>query len=316
MFKGKIIGVVVPAYNEEKLITRTIQTIPKYIDRIITVDDYSKDQTNSILKRLAQDNPKLMIIRHEKNRGVGAAIVSGYKQSLKENLDITAVMAGDAQMDPEDLPNLLTPVAEDITDYSKGNRLFVKRINKIMPPLRYFGNSTLTILNKIATGYWHIIDPQSGYTAISKKALKTIQLDKLYPRYGIPNDILAKLNVFNFRVKDISIKPIYRQENSGIRLHSAIPKISWLLLKLFLWRLKEKYVKRDFHPLVLFYLSGILVSLIGWFLGFYILYLKFLRDIVASPATVMLCVLMILIGTQSIFFGMWFDMEYNRNLNK
>ena len=208
MYKGKTIGVVVPAYNEEKLIDRVIDTMPDFVDRIIVVNDASTDNTLSVLEN-KKNHPHLEVITHSKNYGVGGAIVSGYKRAKALNLDVTAVMAGDAQMDPADLPAILEPVVTGEIDYSKGNRLFRGESWNMIPHYRYLGNAFLSFLTKIASGYWHIADSQCGYTAISLSALNVIDLDSIFTRYGMPNDILIKLNIENCRVKDVTIRPVY-----------------------------------------------------------------------------------------------------------
>jgi hypothetical protein len=173
-------------------------------------------------------------------------------------LDVVVVMAGDGQMDPADLDRVVAPVARGEADYVKGNRLFRGESWRMIPHYRYLGNAMLSLMTKIASGYWHIADSQSGYTAISHTALVRIDLDRIYKRYGMPNDILVRLNVGNFRVRDVSIRPVYNiGEVSGIRLRKVIPTISWLLLRDFCWRLVEKYILRDFHPLVFFYCMGL-----------------------------------------------------------
>ena len=167
-------------------------------------------------------------------------------------------MAGDAQMDPTDLGRVVAPVARGEADYVKGNRLFRGESWQMIPHYRYLGNAVLSLLTKIASGYWHIADSQSGYTAIARIALERLDLDHIYTRYGMPNDLLVKLNVGNFRVRDVSVRPVYHVgETSGIRLRKVIPTIAWLLLRGFCWRLKEKYILRDFHPLVFFLWHGL-----------------------------------------------------------
>src|SRR5256886_12337013 len=180
----------------------------------------------------------------------------------------TAVMAGDNQMDPYDLEHLVQPVARGEVDYAKANRLVTGEAWKLIPRARYLGNAVLSLFTKIASGYWHIADSQSGYTAISKQMLDVLDLDRIYTGYGFPNDILVHLNVWNARVRDFPSRPIYGVgERSGIRYHKVVPRISWLLVKGFFWRLREKYVIRDFHPLVFFYAFGMLASLAGLVLG-------------------------------------------------
>ena len=254
MYLEKTIAVAVPAYNEEKLIGRTLTTIPDFVDRIIVIDDGSKDRTSKIVKDLAENDRRIFVIRHERNQGVGAAIVSGYKKARELEMDVTAVMAGDAQMDPNDLIRIIEPIADGSADYSKGNRLFYGDSWKMIPHYRYLGNSFLSLLTKIASGYWHIADSQSGFTAISLVALQRLNLDLIYKRYGMPNDLLLKLNQHDFRVRDVHVRPVYNVgEKSGIRILQVIPRISWILFKGFWQRLFYKYVIRDFHPLIFFY---------------------------------------------------------------
>lgn len=315
MINNKTIAVVIPAYNEEQLIGRVLETLPHFVDRIFVIDDLSKDKTVEIAKRFEHDMPKrLLVIRHEKNQGVGKAIVTGYKQALNEHIDVVAVMAGDAQMDPDDLERVVAPIVFDKADYVKGNRLFRGESWKMIPHYRYLGNSVLSLLTKIASGYWHIADSQSGYTAISLMALNTIHLDSIYARYGMPNDLLIKLNINNFRVKDVSVRPVYNiGEKSGIRLMSVIPKISWLLWKGFVQRMIHKYIIRDFHPLVFFYFLGILLTPCGVVMGSYLVCLRFM-GLGVTATSALFSAFLIISGLQSLFFAMWFDMEYNKHL--
>lgn len=315
MYKDKIVCVVVPAYNEEKLIGRVIEKMPECVDKIVIVDDKSRDKTAEVVKNYSKRlEDKLTCIQHKKRQGVGGAIVTGYKWARDNNMDITVVMAGDAQMDPEDLPKLLEPVALGEVDYSKGNRLFTGRAWEIIPKIRYFGNSTLSLLTKIASGYWHVADSQTGYTAISLEALQTLDLEKIFKAYGMPNDMLIKLNVYDFRVKDVPVKPIYNiGEKSGIRLIRFIPRLSILLFKRFFWRLKEKYIIRDFHPLIFFYMLAFL--LLGVSLPLFIRLIYFwIKTGRIPPINALAWMFSISIGLQSLFFAMWFDMEHNKRL--
>ncbi len=172
MYKDKTIGVVIPAYNEEKLIGQVIDTMPEYVDHIIVVDDCSQDNTIDVVNSYfpEMDN-RLHLIEHQTNQGVGGAIADGYKWCRNHELDITAVMAGDAQMNPDDLPRLLEPIVADTVDYTKGNRLFTGDAWNQIPKIRYLGNSAMSLLTKIASGYWHVADSQSGYTAMSASAV-------------------------------------------------------------------------------------------------------------------------------------------------
>ncbi len=315
MHLGCKVGVVVPAYNEEKLIERTVRTMPSFVDRIIVVDDGSRDRTVEIVQNLAQEfGARLVLVPHERNQGVGRTIVTGYKRAIEEECEVTAVMAGDAQMDPRDLIRIIEPVAKREADYVKGNRLFRGESWQMIPKHRYLGNSALSFMTKVASGYWHIADSQSGYTAISLIALKRLELDRIYPRYGMPNDILVRLNIHNFRVRDVSVRPVYNiGEKSGIRLYKVIPTISWLLFKGFWRRMFRKYVIQDFHPLIFFYLlafGALALSVVFFFRTVY-----YWIDLGSVPTTSFLVFWFLLIsGFQSLFFAMWFDMENNRHL--
>ena len=314
MYREKTIGVVVPCYNEEKLISRTVNTMPDFVDKIIVVNDLSTDSTSEVVKKLAKENDKILLIEHEVNQGVGGAISTGYVWCRDNDIDISVVMAGDAQMDPVDLPALLDPVVENRADYSKGNRLVTGEAWKKIPRERYLGNSALTFLTKIASGYWHVTDSQTGYTALNRKAMNILPLEDIYPRYGMPNDFLVTLNIYNMRVIDVPVNPVYAiGEQSGIKIRKVIFSLSALIARLFGKRMLQKYVIRDFHPLVLFYAFGFLLLLVDVPLVFRLFYIWATTG--AIPAinalTVVFCTFM---AFQSILFAMLFDMEDNRDL--
>jgi glycosyltransferase involved in cell wall biosynthesis len=312
VLEGKTVAVVVPAYDEEQLIGTTLAGIPQFVDRVIVVDDASRDGTRERVHELVDGRVEL--VEHADNRGVGAAIVSGYRRALDENVDVTCVMAGDNQMDPDDLSALVEPVARGEVEYAKANRLVSGRAWELIPRHRYLGNAALSFLTKIASGYWHVADSQSGYTAISRKALEELDIDRVYPRYGFPNDMLVHLNVYGARVRDVPSRPVYGVgERSGIKLWKVVPTISWLLFKAFLWRLTTKYVIRDFHPLVLFYFLGLLLTIAGLGLGISVTVLRILGNGI-TPATVVLVSLLLISGIQFLLFAMLFDMESNRDL--
>ena len=315
MYKDKTVCVVVPAHNESLLIGKVIEEMPEYVDKIVIVDDTSDDNTAEIVKGYAaQQFDRVILIEHEVNQGVGGAIATGYKWARDNNIDATAVMAGDAQMDPEDLPGLLDPVVNGEIDYSKGNRLFTGNAWNLIPKVRYLGNSFLSLLTKIASGYWHVADSQTGYTVINLRALRLIDPDKIYKRYSMPNDLLVRLNIFNLKVRDVPIKPVYNVgEKSGIKIHKIVPKLSWLLLKLFLYRMKEKYIIRDFHPLIFFYVFGGIFNLMTAVL-FVRLFCKWFADGHIPPMNALAAMFCFMAAAQFTLFAMWFDMEANKDL--
>jgi glycosyltransferase involved in cell wall biosynthesis len=312
MLEGKSVAVVIPAHDEEKLIAATIAGVPGFVDRIVVVDDRSNDGTAAAVETLG--DARVELIRHERNEGVGAAIVTGYKRTRDEGLDVTAVMAGDNQMDPADLETLVVPVVRGEVDYAKANRLFTGQAWDLIPRTRYLGNAVLSLLTKIASGYWHVADSQTGYTAISLEYLRLLDLDRIYKGYGMPNDMLVHLNIWNARVRDFPSRPIYNVgERSGIRLRKVVPRISWLLMKGFFFRMREKYVIRDFHPLVFFYFLGFLMTTLGLALGIVEVVLRLMGNAITTP-TIVLVALLLISGSQFMLFAMWFDMESNKDL--
>jgi len=308
------VAVVIPAHNEEKLISKTITTLPEFVDKIIVVDDYSKDKTQEVVKKLQESDSRILLLSHEKNQGVGGAISTGYQEALQLGIDVTVIVAGDAQMDPDDMANLVRPVALGEIDYCKGNRLFRGESWEMIPHYRYLGSAFLSLLTKFASGYWHIADSQCGYTAISLDALKMLDLPAIYKRYGVPNDLLVNLNIRGFKVRDVSVKPIYWQGDvTGIRLWKFIPSVSSLLIRGFFRRMWQKYVIRDFHPLIFFYSMAFFLLLLSIPLFIRLIYLWIVFGYVPQITTLALMFSMIA-GLQSLFFAMWFDMESNKDL--
>ncbi len=312
MLEGKRVGVVVPAHDEEALIGETLGGIPAFVDRILVVDDGSRDATAD--RARSSGDARVEVISHDRNRGVGAAIVTGYRRALEHDLDVVCVMAADNQMDPADLATLVQPVARGELDYAKANRLFTGQAWVLIPRTRYIGNAILSMLTKIASGYWHVADSQSGYTAIARPMLAQLDLDRVYTGYGFPNDLLVHLNVWSARVRDFPSRPVYGVgERSGIRYRRVVPRISWLLVRGFFWRLRQKYVIRDFHPLVFFYAFGFLATFVGFVLGLVELGFRLAGNQV-SVGTVVLIALLLISGSQLTLFAMWFDMESNKDL--
>ncbi|HOD48522.1 MAG TPA: glycosyltransferase family 2 protein [Candidatus Hydrogenedentes bacterium] len=315
MYREKTVAVVVPAYNEEVLIRKVIETMPSFVDKILVVNDKSTDNTAVVVQEYVRRDPdRVALLDLKVNQGVGGAIAEGYKWARDSEIDCTAVMAGDAQMDPDDLPKLLDPVVEGRADYTKGNRLFYGDAWHMIPRLRYLGNSGLSLLTKIASGYWHVADSQTGYTVASLQVLKTLDLDRIYKRYGMPNDMLVKLNVYDFRVKDVHVKPVYNiGETSGIKIRKVFFTIPLLLFRLFMYRMVQKYIIRNTHPLVFFYLLGGFMLLLDVPLAVRLIFrwTQGASVTVENAFAVLFCAFM---GFQSILFAMLFDMEANKDL--
>jgi glycosyltransferase involved in cell wall biosynthesis len=312
---GCSVGVVIPAYNEERQIDKVLETMPEYVDHVIVVDDGSTDAT---LERLHEWEGKmgrrLTVIAQPKNGGVGAAVTAGYRSAIESGVDVIALMAGDGQTDPNDLELIIDPVTSGRADYSKGNRLFTGEAWRKTPHVRYLGNAFLSMLTKIASGYWHVADSQSGFTAISRPAAIALDLDTLWHSYGYPNDLLIQLNIRNFRVADVPTHPRYGVgEKSSMNVFKVMPTVSFLLWKGFLNRLFQKYVVKDFHPLVFFYFFGLAFLIVGLVFGLLQIVLRIVTGGVAITSIVLIAML-IIAGLQFLLFAMWFDMEYNKTL--
>lgn len=313
LIQGRHVSVAVPAYNEERLIGETLAGMPASVDRIIVVDDASTDQTNALVR--ASNDDRIHLIRMSDNGGVGAAIVRGYQEFLQLGGDICVVMAGDAQMDPADLEALIAPIVADRADYTKGDRLRNRGTIQVMPKDRLVGNVLFTLMTKVASGYFQIVDSQCGYTAIRAETLASLDLAAIYPRYGVPNDILIKLNVVEARVCDVPVRAIYGEEVSGITPLTTIPKIALLLFRGFWWRIWHRYVLRDFHPLALLYFLGSCTTFLGLVLGAWIAAMRLWMDRIVTQPTLTLCLFLLLFGFQAVLFAMLMDMTHNRDLN-
>ncbi|MCA9528825.1 MAG: glycosyltransferase family 2 protein [Myxococcales bacterium] len=222
MHQGARVAVVMPAFEEASHITRALSGMPALVDRIIVVDDASTDGTGA--RAAAVGDARVEVVRHRRNRGVGAAIATGYRAAFAQGprqVDVAAVMAADAQMDPVDLPALLDPVVRGEAEYAKGNRLAWPDARRQMPLSRWIGNHALSWLTRRATGL-SVHDSQCGYTALSRHAAARIDLDRLWPRYGYPNDLLGALHASGARVRDVRVRPVYAGEDSGVGLHHAL----------------------------------------------------------------------------------------------
>lgn len=275
MYADSSVGVVVPAYNEEDHVADVLSTMPSFVDRVYVIDDCSTDNTWTVIQRTVEElgngstqknnlssDSVVVPIRHRENRGVGGAIKTGYLRALEEGIDVVAVMGGDDQMDPSYLDAIVEPIAEGRADYAKGNRLLLSETRRTVPGFRTFGNVLLSSLTKIASGYWDIGDSQNGYAAISREALETIDIEELYEFYGYCNDLLVRLNVAEMVVVDVPVPIRYEDETSTIEYRTYVPRVSSMLFRNFLWRLKQRYVVRDFNPVVLQYALGIGGSLL------------------------------------------------------
>ncbi len=243
MFERARIAVVVPAYQCEARVGRVLRTLPGFVDLAVLVDDASTDRTNELARatRASASRPSLRIevLRHERNRGVGAAIATGYRAALELGADVIAVMAGDGQMHPDDLEALVAPVVRDECDYAKGNRLAHAGVLRAMPATRLAGNVALSLLTRLATGLTHVSDSQCGYTAVHRRVLRVLDPAHMWTRYGYPNHLLGALAREGFRVRDVTVRAVYEGERSGVRLRDALVTVPTILLHVARARVRE-----------------------------------------------------------------------------
>jgi glycosyltransferase involved in cell wall biosynthesis len=252
MFRGRAVAVVIPAYNERDKIAATIRSVPGYVDHILVVDDGSGDGTAAAAKRHAarRRGGVVEVLQHEVNRGVGAAIATGYARAVALGADATAVMAGDGQMDPVDLPRLLEPIIEGRADYAKGNRFAWPDGWRRMPPTRMIGNVLLSLATRLASGYGHVFDSQCGYTVASRRALLAIGPERMFARYGYPNDLLSRLGAAGARVVDVPVRPVYGPAwRSGLRPARVALPIAFLLARAVWRRLRAPRGRRPLEAI-------------------------------------------------------------------
>jgi glycosyltransferase involved in cell wall biosynthesis len=315
MYRDKKIALVIPAYNEEKLIKPTLESVPGIIDKVYVVDDFSADNQNEVILKCAEKDSRISLIKHEVNQGPGGAIITGYRQSSKDGCDVTVVVGGDNQMPLHEAYRFLDPIIDGKVDYTKGNRFLLSQLDDTlakMPKIRLIGNWMITALTKIASGYFKIMDCVDGYTAISKKAIDIINWDKAWKKYGYPMDFLIRMNAYSFKTQDIPRTAIYLpgERQSQIKGFRYFLQCMPMLVRGFFWRLKFKYLYRDFHPLFLFYVLGLIIFPIGLFFGLYLIINKlFFGGFAVTGSRSILAALMILTGLQFVIFAMFFDME-------
>lgn len=315
MYREKKIALVIPAYNEEKLIKPTLERVPELIDKIYVIDDCSTDNQYEVILQCAEKDSRVECLRHETNQGPGGAIITGYLKSSNDGYDITVVVGGDNQMPLNEAPHLLDPIVDGKAHYTKGNRFLLGQLDDTlekMPKIRLIGNWMVTALTKIASGYYKIMDFVDGFTAISKEAIDLIDWRKAWKRYGYPMDFLIRMNGYGFKAMDIPRTAIYVQgeRQSQIKGFKYFLQVTPMIIRGFLWRLRFKYLYRDFHPLFLFFYLSFILLPIGFGLGLYLVIDRlFFGGFVVTGSKSILAALLILIGLQFLLFAMFFDME-------
>jgi len=306
LYRDMCIAVVVPAHNEELLVGTVVTSAPAFVDHVIVVDDASIDATSTAA--VAVPDARVEVHRLPENQGVGGAIVFGHKRALELGCDVSVVMAGDAQMDPAYLTQLIDPIADGEAGFTKANRFYGEGSFEGMPRHRVVGNIGLSFLTKAASGYWGLFDPQNGYTAIHRTALERLQLDRLAKRYEFENDLLIKLNVLRVPARDVPIPAVYGTEVSGLNVGRVAPRLLVMLWRGFWHRMWWKYVLQSFSAVALMFFTGLFLVAIG--IGFSIFTLvNTLGPPIASPGTVLLAVAPLLSGLHFLVSAMQLDIQ-------
>ena len=309
MHEGYRVAAVVPALNEASHIQGVLQRIPAFVDSVVVVDDHSADDTAAVAAALG--DPRVQIIRHPETRGVGGATVSGMQRALELGADLVVKIDGDGQMDPTQIESLLHPLIHQGYDYAKANRFLHANALRQMPRHRLVGNFLMTFLTKLASGYWHIFDPQNGYVAIKATALRALDLGQLARGFFFENDMLIRLNILNFRVKDVAMPAYYGGEESALRVNHVVVTFPFYLARGLWRRIWEKYVLRDFSPIAMFWLSGMPLMIFGGVVGALTWTHSLWVGRPATTGTVMLCVLPFLLGFELILQAIILEIREN-----
>ncbi|MFJ4224659.1 glycosyltransferase family 2 protein [Microbacterium sp. NPDC089695] len=306
MYKNAVIAAVVPAYKEERMIATVVATMPAFVDHIVIVDDCSPDETSRVVTDL--HDPRVTLIRHEENQGVGGAIITAHRAAMELGADVDVVMAGDAQMDPAYLPALLDQVTDGGFGFAKANRFYSPESFRGMPGHRVFGNIVLSFFTKMSSGYWNLFDPQNGYTAVRTDVLRRISLDRVARRYSFENDLLIRLNIAQVSATDVPIPAVYGDEVSSIRLRKVIPELLHRLTVGYWSRIWYRYVLWSFSPIALLLFAGLLFTVIGLGIAVWVMF-QIAASVVATAATVMLAALPLMLGFQMLLAALQLDIQ-------
>ncbi|WJI16261.1 glycosyltransferase family 2 protein [Pseudoxanthomonas winnipegensis] len=260
------VAVVIPCYRVTRHVLDVIRRVPTSVSRIYAVDDSCPDGSGDLIQRECTD-PRVVVLRNQVNQGVGGAVMHGYRQALLEGVEVVVKIDGDGQMDPGLLPAFVNPILSGEADYTKGNRFFHPSDVAVMPRMRLFGNASLSLLNKVSSGYWDVFDPTNGYTAIGRSALESLNLGKISTRYFFETDILFRLGLSRAVVFDIPMKAHYADEESGLKITKVLPEFAWKHLRNFFKRIFYLYYLRDFSIASLELIFGMGLGMFGAIYG-------------------------------------------------
>jgi len=309
MYRNLRVAAILPCYNEEKLITKTITTLPDFVDYIIAVDDLSKDNTWKVISKLAKTNKRVIPIHLKVNEGIGGAYINGFNRALDEGADLIFTMAGDAQCNQDYMHNMIDTLLDENLDYVKANRFVHLEELKQMPAFRRIGNTVITILTKFSSGYYSIFDSQNGYGVFKRKTLEKLPFTAIGRRYDYENTLLIALSIMNAKIKDEPVPAIYGDEESTIPVFKTTMRALGVVWRGFWRRIYQKYVVVNFHPIALFLFGGLLLGGFGVLFGIYLIIAKIAFDSTPTSGTVMLVVLPIILGFQLLLTSLTMDMN-------
>ena len=302
------IAVTIPSYKVRAHVLDVIARIPPKVQRIYVVDDKCPQHSGELVEEQCRD-PRVRVIFHEENQGVGGAVSSGYRAAIEEGMDIVVKVDGDGQMDPALIPHFTRPIERGRADYTKGNRFYRPESLKGMPPIRLFGNAALSFINKLSTGYWSIMDPTNGYTAIHTSVLREMPLHKLEKRYFFETDMLYHLNTIRAVVHDVPMDAVYADEESSLKVSKVLPEFIVKHVNRFFKRYVYLYLLRDFNIGSLYSLLGVVLCGLGVVFGGWAWLRSLTTGQPATSGTVMLAALPLIIGIQFLIAFLHHDVE-------
>ncbi|AVS93571.1 glycosyl transferase family 2 [Paracidovorax avenae] len=291
------IAVAIPCYKVTQHVLGVISAIPASVERIYAVDDACPDGSGTFIEANCTD-PRVRVLFNPENRGVGGAVVTAYHQAIADGMDIVVKIDGDGQMDPALLPHFVRPILAGRADYTKGNRFFRPESVRGMPPVRLFGNAVLSFMTKLSCGYWTLMDPTNGYTAVHTSVLRELPLDKLERRYFFETDMLFRLNTLRAVVRDVPMDSVYADEESNLKIGKVLPEFLKKHASRFLRRYGYSYFVRDFNAGSIYSIFGLLLLAWGSIFGARQWIHSAMGDQPATSGTVMLAALPVMVGIQ------------------
>lgn len=312
---GGKVAVVIPAYRVTRHIMDVIQRIGSEVWRIYVVDDACPDGSGNYVETNCKD-PRVIVLRHAENQGVGGAVMTGYSAAVADGAEVIVKLDGDGQMDASLIPCFIKPILSREADYVKGNRFARSNILNVMPKMRLFGNSALSFLVKATSGYWNVMDPTNGYTAIRRATWEEIQLSKISKRYFFETDMLIHLNIINAVVQEISMSPKYADEESSLRVWKEAIQFPPKLLKGFLKRLLLKYFIYDFNMASVYIAVGLPMFTVSVLFGVIEWVDSVSTGVPKSAGTIMLIALPIIVSFQMILQAINIDINSTPKKNR